>query len=147
MEVKIKQLFTADIKLTKIITKIPTVCYHCLATYRVRKVHRTGHNPYQLPREIIIGDLVNLKLLKTGVFLYLFTLIDWGSKYAWCYAIPNKESTTVIACLNKAFFRHKDRPFILKFDNGGECTSKEMKVWAAERSIQLQFGRRYTPTD
>jgi IS30 family transposase len=72
-----------------------------------------------------VGDLVHLKKLKpkNEEFQYLFTVIDWGSKYGFCFLIANKTGAFVTDKLS-LMFKYGHKPDVFKFDNG-----KEFRCW------------------
>lgn len=113
--------------------------------------HRTGHSPYALVGEVFVGDLTTLpnEIQPDSQTPYLFTIVDWGSKYGWAFWTPNKRAETIVDllnCLEATSPDHRPKQ-CLKLDNGGEFANAKVKLWAKERDLTIWHGRPYTPSD
>lgn len=101
--------------------------------------------------ETFVCDLTTLPsdILPDATTPYLFTIVDWGSKYGWAFWTGNKRADTIVdllQCLEATSPDHRPKT-CLKMDNGGEFVNAKVKAWAKARNLQIWHGRPYTPSD
>ena len=77
-------------------------------------------------------------LAKRG-YIWILTVIDCFSKFAWAYHLKSKETILICEILCKLFFK-EGIPLILQSDNAGEFVSNIIKY------MRLINGSPYTPT-
>ena len=57
-------------------------------------------------------------------YKYILTVIDFFSKYSWCYPLKNKNSNEIINCFKNIFKKYKRKPKMIQSDEGSEFTNK-----------------------
>ena len=55
---------------------------------------------------------------------YILTVIDFFSKYSWCYPLKSKTSNQIINSLKDIFKKSKRKPNFIQPDEGSEFTNK-----------------------
>ena len=57
-------------------------------------------------------------------YKYILTVIDFFSKYSWCYPLKNKNSNEIINSFKDIFKKSKRKPKMIQSDEGSEFTNK-----------------------
>ena len=51
-------------------------------------------------------------------YKYILTVIDFFSKYSWCYLLKHKNSNEIINCFKDIFEKSKRSPNFIQSDEG-----------------------------
>ena len=51
-------------------------------------------------------------------YKYILTVVDFFSKYSWCYILKNKTSNEIINCFKDIFKKSKRSPNFIQSDEG-----------------------------
>ena len=57
----------------------------------------------------------------------ILTVIDFFSKYSWCYPLKNKNCNEIINCFKDIFEKSKRSPNFIQSDEGSEFTNKQVQ--------------------
>ena len=58
-------------------------------------------------------------------YKYIFTVIDFFSKYSWCYPLKAKKSEEIINSFKEIFKKSKRKPNFIRSDEGSEFTNMQ----------------------
>lgn len=75
--------------------------------------------------------------------VYILTIVDLFSKFAWAVPLKNKEAKTVSLAIENIFKQVK--PKVFQSDNGSEFKSNEMAELSKKMGVRQHFSRSYTP--
>ncbi|HRP37281.1 MAG TPA: DDE-type integrase/transposase/recombinase, partial [Candidatus Dojkabacteria bacterium] len=70
-------------------------------------------------------------------YKYILCVIDVFSKYAWCVAMKNKDSETVLKAVKQIIEESKREPEKIWVDKGSEFYNKKFKDWANKNDIVI----------
>ena len=98
----------------------------------------------QLVHTDVYGSVHN-ESLNGSNFLFLF--VDDYSRYCWVYFLKSKSNVFVVFVKFKAAveLETRNKLKILRFDNGGEYTSRQFEAYLAKEGIKNQLTIPYTP--
>ena len=85
---------------------------------------------------IDIVDMSEWKKENNG-YVYLLTIIDIFSKFAWCVLLKNKTSSVVLDAFKKVIEKYKVKPKILWADQGSEFYNSAFKKYLKQQDIHL----------
>ena len=126
-------------------------CDSCLLGKATRQPFPQQAYPTQRPLEVVACDMFGPVRVPTlqGGYTYVFSLIDLHTRYTWCYLLPNKEGSTVLAVLRK-WHKQVEQETGLKFqclrsDRGKEFVNSAIMSWLQEQGIKQQLTAPYTP--
>ena len=77
-------------------------------------------------------------------FRFIFTVMDWFSKYCWLISLKSKQAIEVANGLG-SIFKQFGCPHILHSDNGGEFVSHVTEILCSKSNIKVVHGRPYHP--
>ena len=141
----------------KVRTPYDTLAYSAIKT---KKTLGLGNNPNQIlsqelhkPRKInferrkvisnnidhIWGiDLITMiKYSKQNKnYKYILTVIDFFSKYSWCYPLKTKKSEEIINSFNDIFKKSKRKPKFIQSDQGTEFTNNVTQTFFKNNNIK-----------
>ena len=141
----------------KVRTPYDTLAYSAIKT---KKTLGLGNNPNQIlyqelhkPRKInferrkvisnnidhIWGiDLITMiKYSKQNKnYKYILTVIDFFSKYSWCYPLKTKKSEEIINSFNDIFKKFKRKPSMIQSDEGTEFTNNKTQTFFKDNNIK-----------
>ena len=141
----------------KVRTPYDTLAYSAIKT---KKTLGLGNNPNQIlsqelhkPRKInferrkvisnnidhIWGiDLITMiKYSKQNKnYKYILTVIDFFSKYSWCYPLKTKKSEEIINSFNDIFKKSKRKPKFIQSDQGTEFTNNKTQTFFKNNNIK-----------
>ena len=69
-------------------------------------------------------------------YKYILTVIDFFSKYSWCYPLKNKNSNEIIKCFKDIFKKSKRSPNFIQSDEGSEFTNKIVQKFFKDNNIK-----------
>lgn len=111
------------------------------------ELHKQVERHYTRRRVIAYGideiwgaDLVHMptEIAKINKdYLYILTVIDVFSKYAWVIPLQDKTSATVIQAFNSIIKKSKRKPQFLWVDKGGEFYSKQFIANLKKQHIEM----------
>ena len=67
---------------------------------------------------------------------YILTVIDFFSKYSWCYPLKNKNSNEIINCFKDIFKNSKRSPNFIQSDQRSEFTNKIVQNFFNDHNIK-----------
>lgn len=77
---------------------------------------------------------------------YILAIIDHFSKLAYCVALKNKGSLTMVNAFDQAVLHiGTGYPSILHTDNGSEFKNESMSLWCKKHGVKQVFGSPYKP--
>lgn len=155
-----QKYYFSSIKIYEIIDEARKACLVCNAVPDKKKMGKfSGHRETVIPRELLMGDCIDLGNMSAGKQKYCFTVVDHSSKYAWVYLIKHKDAYTIRQCLEEI---HDDIDIIdddldpkrkdfkireIQFDNGPEFNNNTVHEWGEKHNILVSHGRPWTPQD
>ena len=69
-------------------------------------------------------------------YKYILTVIDFFSKYSWCYPLKNKNSNKIINSFKDIFKKSKGSPSMIQSDEGSEFTNKHIQKFFKDNNIK-----------
>ena len=69
-------------------------------------------------------------------YKYILTVIDFFSKYSWCYPLKNKKSEEIINSFNDIFKKSKRKPSMIQSDEGTEFTNNKTQTFFKNNNIK-----------
>ena len=69
-------------------------------------------------------------------YKYILTVIDFFSKYSWCYALKTKKSEEIINSFNDIFKKSKRKPKFIQSDQGTEFTNNVTQTFFKNNNIK-----------
>ena len=69
-------------------------------------------------------------------YKYILTVIDFFSKYSWCYPLKNKNSNEIINSFKDIFKKSKRSPKFIQSDQGSEFTNKQVQKFFNDNNIK-----------
>ena len=68
-------------------------------------------------------------------YKYILTVIDFFSKYSWCYPLKSKTSEEIINSFNDIFKNSKRKPTMIQSDQGSEFTNNQAQKFFKDNKI------------
>ena len=95
-----KKYYFSCIKIYDVIEEARKACLVCNAVPDKKKMGKfSGHRETVIPRELLMGDCIDLGSMSAGELKYCFTVVDHSSKSAWVFLIKHKDAYTIHQCL------------------------------------------------
>ena len=69
-------------------------------------------------------------------YKYILTVIDFFSKYSWCFHLKNKNSNEIINSFKDIFKKSKRKPNFIQSDEGSEFTNKLVQNFFNDNNIK-----------
>ena len=69
-------------------------------------------------------------------YKYILTVIDFFSKYSWCYPLKTKKSEEIINSVNDIFKKSKRKPSMIQSDEGTEFTNNQTQTFFKNNNIK-----------
>ena len=69
-------------------------------------------------------------------YKYILTVIDFFSKYSWCYPLKSKKSEEIINSFNDIFKKSKRKPKFIQSDQGTEFTNNKTQTFFKNNNIK-----------
>ena len=69
-------------------------------------------------------------------YKYILTVIDFFSKYSWCYPLKTKKSEEIINSFNDIFKKFKRKPKLIQSDEGTEFTNNKTQTFFKNNNIK-----------
>ena len=69
-------------------------------------------------------------------YKYILTVIDFFSKYSWCYPLKTKKSEEIINSFNDIFKKSKRKPKLIQSDEGSEFTNNKTQTFFKNNNIK-----------
>ena len=69
-------------------------------------------------------------------YQYILTVIDFFSKYSWCYPLKTKKSEEIINSFNDIFKKSKRKPKLIQSDEGSEFTNNVTQTFFKNNNIK-----------
>ena len=69
-------------------------------------------------------------------YKYILTVIDFFSKYSWCYPLKSKKSIEIINSFNDIFKKSKRKPKFIQSDQGSEFTNNVTQTFFKNNNIK-----------
>ena len=69
-------------------------------------------------------------------YKYILTVIDFFSKYSWCYPLKSKKSIEIINSFNDIFKKSKRKPSMIQSDQGTEFTNNQTQTFFKNNNIK-----------
>ena len=69
-------------------------------------------------------------------YKYILTVIDFFSKYSWCYPLKNKNFNEIINSFKNIFKKSKRSPNFIQSDEGSEFTNKLVQNFFKDNNIK-----------
>ena len=69
-------------------------------------------------------------------YKYILTIIDFFSKYSWCYALKTKKSEEIINSFKDIFKKSKRKPKLIQSDEGTEFTNNQTQTFFKNNNIK-----------
>ena len=69
-------------------------------------------------------------------YKYILTVIDFFSKYSWCYPLKNKNYNEIINSFKDIFKKSKRKPKFIQSDQGSEFTNKQVQKFFNDNNIK-----------
>ena len=69
-------------------------------------------------------------------YKYILTVIDFFSKYSWCYPLKNKNYNEIINSFKDIFKKSKRKPKMIQSDEGSEFTNKQVQKFFNDNNIK-----------
>ena len=68
-------------------------------------------------------------------YKYILTVIDFFSKYSWCYPLKTKKSEEIINSFKDIFKKSKRKPTMIQSDEGTEFTNNQTQTFFKDNNI------------
>ena len=72
-------------------------------------------------------------------YKYVLTVIDFFSKYSWCYPLKNKNYSEIINSFKDIFKKSKRKPNFIQSDEGSEFTNKLVQKFFNDNNIKWYY--------
>ena len=69
-------------------------------------------------------------------YKYILTVIDFFSKYSWCYPLKSKKSIEIINSFKDIFKKSKRKPKLIQSDEGSEFTNIQTQTFFKNNNIK-----------
>ena len=69
-------------------------------------------------------------------YKYILTVIDFFSKYSWCYPLKSKKSEEIINSFEDIFKKSKRKPNFIQSDEGSEFTNSQTQIFFKNDNIK-----------
>ena len=69
-------------------------------------------------------------------YKYILTVIDFFSKYSWCYPLKSKKSEEIINSFKDIFKKSKRKPKFIQSDEGSEFTNTQTQTFFKNNNIK-----------
>ena len=69
-------------------------------------------------------------------YKYILTVIDFFSKYSWCYPLKSKTSNEIINSFKDMFKKSKRKPKMIQSDEGSEFNNKQVQKFFNDNNIK-----------
>ena len=69
-------------------------------------------------------------------YKYILTVIDFFSKYSWCYPLKSKKSEEIINSFKDIFKKSKRKPLMIQSDEGSEFTNNQTQTFFKNNNIK-----------
>ena len=69
-------------------------------------------------------------------YKYIITVIDFFSKYSWCYPLKSKKSEKIIYSFKDIFKKSKRKPKMIQSDDGSEFTNNQTQTFFKSNNIK-----------
>ena len=69
-------------------------------------------------------------------YKYILTVIDFFSKYSWCYPLKTKKSEEIINSFKDIFKKSKRKPSMIQSDEGSEFTNNKTQTFFKNNNIK-----------
>ena len=69
-------------------------------------------------------------------YKYILTVIDFFSKYSWCYPLKTKKSEEIINSFKDIFKKSKRKPKLIQSDEGSEFTNMQTQTFFKNNNIK-----------
>ena len=69
-------------------------------------------------------------------YKYILTVIDFLSKYSWCYPLKTKKSEEIINSFKDIFKKSKRKPKLIQSDEGSEFTNNQTQTFFKNNNIK-----------
>ena len=69
-------------------------------------------------------------------YKYILTVIDFFSKYSWCYPLKSKKSKEIIKSFQDIFKKSKRKPTFIQSDEGSEFTNNQTQTFFKNNDIK-----------
>ena len=69
-------------------------------------------------------------------YKYILTVIDFFSKYSWCYSLKSKKSEEIINSFEDIFKKSKRKPTMIQSDEGTEFTNNQTQTFFKNNDIK-----------
>ena len=69
-------------------------------------------------------------------YKYILTVIDFFSKYSWCYPLKTKKSEEIINSFNDIFKKFKRKPTMIQSDEGTEFSNNKTQTFFKNNNIK-----------
>ena len=69
-------------------------------------------------------------------YKHILTVIDFFSKYSWCYPLKTKNSEEIINSFKDIFKRSKRKPTMIQPDEGTEFTNNQTQIFFKNNNIE-----------
>ena len=69
-------------------------------------------------------------------YKYILTVIDFFSKYSWCYPLKTKKSEEIINSFKDIFKKSKRKPSMIQSDQGSEFTNNQIQNFFKKNNIK-----------
>ena len=69
-------------------------------------------------------------------YKYILTVIDYFSKYSWCYPLKTKKSEEIINSFKDIFKKSKRKPKLIQSDQGTEFTNNQTQTFFKNNDIK-----------
>ena len=69
-------------------------------------------------------------------YKYILTVIDFFSKYSWCYPLKYKKSEEVINSFKDIFKKSERKPSMIQSDEGSEFTNNQIQTFFKDNNIK-----------
>ena len=87
---------------------------------------------------------VNVESTANKGFSYIFTCIDYASRYAWARPLKDQTSTSIVAALKDIMEKSNTVPQIIQSDNGSSFRV-DYKRFLAEKGVETIYTKTYSP--
>ena len=107
--------------------------------HKPRKINFTGRKVISNNIDHIWGiDLIKMiKYSKQNKnYKYILTVIDFFSKYSWCYPLKTKKSEEIINSFRDIFKKSKRKPTMIQSDEGTEFTNSQTQTFFKNNNIK-----------
>ena len=72
-------------------------------------------------------------------YIYILTVIDFFSKFSWCYPLKSKKSEEIINSFKYIFKKSKRKPKLIQSDKGTEFTNIQIQTFFKNNNIKWYY--------